>query len=471
MRRARLAALLARRVGRDPLLRTLRSAAVTAAAEVWLVGGYVRDAALGANARDVDLVAGRGAGRFVRELASAFGVRAFRFRKRGVTTWRLAVAGRLVDVVDAARRGLAADLRRRELTVNAVAFDLRRERIADPLGGLADLRAGRLRCPERTAMGDDPVRPLRAARFLAQFPGLRLTPATRAAVAAAAPHLRRTAGERVRDELDKLLAARAPVRGLDALAELGLLEPILPELLPLAACRAGTDRPDVWRHTLDAIALSGRAARLPGGAAAGADDARRMLRWALLLHDVAKPETLAFAPDGRPTFHGHEVVGARRAEAILSRLRLPTRERRRVRVLILNHLRPGHLADAGGPERGLRRLVRDAGADLPLLVLHAACDARASGSPGAAGRWRRLRKVLLRLLELGEQARRSPVPRWLDGRTLMRELDLEPGPFVGELLRAVREQQELGLVRSPGAALAFARRLAAQRRPARRSTT
>lgn len=462
MSRRELARLLGQRTRRDRQLCSLADLSRATGVALWLVGGYVRDAALGLPARDLDLVAGRGSTRFLRALERLWEVRAFRFRKRGVTTWRLVARGREIDIVDAARRGPEKDLGRRELTVNAIAYDLAGGRVIDPFGGLADLRAGRLRLPQPGAIDEDPLRALRLARFLAQFPRFRLARETRAAAVRAAPRVGRASPERVRDELDRMLQAAAPQRGLEAIADLGLLDRLLPELAPLRTCRAGAGRPDVWRHTLDALGESARATRLPAFRLTCDARSRRRVRWALLLHDIAKPETLALEESGRPTFHGHEVLGARRADALLRRLRLPARERRRIVRLVLQHLRPGHLADAGAPQRGLRRLVRDAAEDLPLLVLHAACDAKASGSPDAARRWRRLRSVLLRLLEMAT-ARRAPLPRLVDGRDVMARLGLPPGPQVGAVLRRLRELQEEGAIRTREEALEIASRILGER--------
>jgi poly(A) polymerase len=459
LNRGRLASLLRHRSARDPLTRDARDAARALEAEVWLVGGYVRDAALGRRATDVDLIAGRGSAALVRELRRRWSTKGFRFRKRGVTTWRFAVDDRAVDVVDAARRGLERDLRRRDFTVNAVAFDLKKGAILDPLRGLVDLRAARLRLARSDAIREDPVRALRAPRFLAQLPAFTLDRETRRRASRAAPGLRRAAPERVRSELDKLLAADAPVRGLETLEALGLAGAVLPELEPLRTCRAGAGRPDVWRHTLDAIDRSCRVGRLPGAEAACTREARRLLRWALLLHDISKPETCAVRDDGRPTFHGHEVLGAERADVLLERLRAPRDERRRVGRLILHHLRPSLLADAGAPSRGMRRLVREAGADLPLLALHAACDALASGLPDAARRWRRLRRVLVSLIESWEARGAISLPRLVDGRDVMRIVRVEPGRRVGELLERVREGQEEGTLETRDDALAWLRSL------------
>jgi poly(A) polymerase len=182
----------------------------------------------------------------------------------------------------------------------------------------------------------------------------------------------------------------------------------------------------------------------------------------LLLHDIAKPRTRAQGIDGRPTFHGHEVVGAREAERLLRRLRHPAAWRRRVCRLVLFHLRPHHLADAGAPERGLRRLVRDAGADLPLLVLHAACDARASGAPDGVARWRKLLPVLRALLELHAEAQARPLPHLVDGNDVMRLLGIPPGPEVGRFLQEIRELQEQGLIDDRSRALARLEAIAAK---------
>jgi poly(A) polymerase len=456
--RKQLEARLARRIARDPLARTLKQAALETGVATWLVGGVVRDAALERKAADLDAVAGPRTLRLVRRLEQSLGHRGFRFRKRGVTTWRFAAGPRRIDIVDLGRRTLREDLLRRELTINAVAFDLVRLEIVDPLAGLADLRRGRLRLPRPGVMREDPLRALRLARFASTVPAARIDPGARTEALLAGPRLARAAVERVREELERILSGPAPHRALELAHQLDLVAPLLPELAPMARCVAGRDRPDVWRHTLDVLASSTRPARLACPSPRGAE--LKLLRWSLLLHDIAKPETLAVRDDGTPTFHGHEVLGARRVRALLARLRLPRKERRRIEHLVALHLRPGHLADAGAPPRGLRRLARDAGDDLPLLVLHAVHDARGSGSPDGPRRLRRLRRVLFELLRLHEQRGGQPQARLVDGHDVLSATGLEPGPLVGRILRSIREAQEEGVVRDRTAALDLARRLA-----------
>jgi poly(A) polymerase len=291
------------------------------------------------------------------------------------------------------------------------------------------------------------------------MPDLRPTSSALRGAAAAGRGLRRAAVERVRQELDKLLLATRPDLGLSRLETLGLRHAVLPELDPMIDCVAGADRPDVWTHTVGAVGFgaAARRHRLPGYPHLAEKSERRVLQWSLLLHDLAKPETLATGLDGRPTFHGHEVLGESAADALLERMRQPAALRRRVRKIIRFHLRPGHLADAGAPERGMRRLVRDAGSDLPILAVHAAADARASGSPDGPLRWRRLRAVLVRLMEMWTSSAATPGPALIDGRDVMRALGLSPGPRIGRLLERVRSAQEEGIVRTRKQALAYLR--------------
>lgn len=416
----------------------------------------MRDAALGRTAADVDLAAGPGCRRFVSALAARFDRRAFRFRKRGVTTWRIVLDGRDVDVVDVGRRGFARDLARRDFTVNAVAFDPVSKTLEDPLRGLADLRRGLLRAPGPATFRDDPVRSLRAARFLASFPGFRLHRETAAGARVAGRALARASAERIRDELQALLLAPRPGAGLRALLQLGLLPAVLPEMEPTVGCAAGPGRPDVFLHTADALDASART-RL------GAEEDRAVLRWALLLHDVAKPETLALGDDGRPTFHGHEVLGALRAQSVLRRLRHPRARIRRIQRLIVLHLRPGHLSDAGAPLRGVRRLVRDAADDLPLLLAHAAADVRGSGGPPDHARRRRLAATLAALRREGEAERAAARTPLLRGEEVMRTLGVPQGPAVGRWLRAVEEAALAGEIGSREEALQWLSQAAARR--------
>ncbi len=457
MNRAHVAARLSFRAARDPLLQLLRECALVTAASVYLVGGPVRDAAIGRRSKDVDLAVVRHAAALIREIQRRLGTRGFRFRKRGVTTWRFATPSGELDLVDAVRRGLEQDLRRRELTINAMAYDLVDRRVIDPLGGLKDLREKRLRAPDNATFRADPARCLRTARFLAELPDFRVARETRRQLIAQAPRLRHVAVERVSEELTKLLGGERPHDGLAAIHEWGLLDPLLPELSALRDCGAGHGRPDVWTHTVKTIEMSATRPRLPSFTVVRDRGELPLLRWTLLLHDIAKPATFATDPSGKPTFHGHEELGARMADTLLRRLRFDAPTRRRITQLIRFHLRPGHLADSGATPRGMRRLARAAGADLSLLCLHAACDAQGSGATNGAARWRRLTRVLRALPAVQSRLRTIPDAPLLSGADVIRATGLLPGPRIGELLRELAEARDDGTITTRRQALAYLR--------------
>ena len=275
----------------------------------------MRDAALGRRAADVDVAAGPRCARFVSALAARFGRRAFRFRKRGVTTWRIVLDGREVDVVDVGRRGFARDLARRDFTVNAVAFD--------PVAGEVEDPSAAARPPARAAArsrAQDVPRRSRACAPRRALPG-------RLPGLAAAPGQRRRRhgrgacpGPRFRGT-DPRRAAGAAARPRPPPRPARPPAPPSPSLGPSGArshdrLRGGPPSPRRLLASGDVLAAATRAP-------IATEEERAVLRWALLLHDVSKPETLQVRADGRPTFHGHEVLGALRAEAVLRRLKTP----------------------------------------------------------------------------------------------------------------------------------------------------
>lgn len=454
-RRPDLERVLDRRVGRQPTLRRLRELARDVGARLWWVGGGVRDAALRRASHDVDLIVTERSRRLRAAIRDRWGTDGFSFRKRGVTTWRFVLGGAPVDLVVAERRGIDADLERRELTVNAIALSLNDGRLHDPLNGLGDLVRRRLRAPHPDRFREDPVRALRLARFVAALPGFRPTAGTRRAAASVADRLAGASPERLLEELGKLLTARRPHDGLDALREGSLLAAVLPEMLPTLDCVAGEDRPDVWSHTVAVVRESTRRG-LPGADRLDADG-WRVLRFGMLLHDVAKPATLARAADGRPTFHGHETLGARAADRCLARLRAPRGLRRDVARLVRWHLRPGHLADGPRTDRGLRRLAHDAGPLLPHLCIHALADARGSGTPDPEPRLARLEATVRALLATGDALAARPARRPVDGRDVMRICRVGPGREVGRILRELDERVLDGRIEGRADALEWLR--------------
>jgi poly(A) polymerase len=459
--------------GAVALLRAARAAAGSTAGVV-LVGGAVRDAFLGRADVDLDLALPHGAIALAERIAARVDATAVVLdAARGAA--RVAGGGVQLDLTDFRAPTLEGDLAARDFTVNALAVSLDtllavgRAPVVDPTGGLADLRARRLRPPGPRVLADDPLRALRAVRLEATR-RLRLTPAAARQVRAAAPGLSGVSAERVRDELVVLLRLPATGRALRRADALGVLAVVLPEVGAMrAAAQPAPHRFNVLEHSLRAVEAADRVlARLqvltPFGdelsahvreVLGGALDRAAVLKLAALLHDVAKPETRRLVA-GRVRFFEHDLIGAARARAIGERWRLPARAVAVLERLVRHHLRPMHLAQAGGVTRRARhRFYRDLGPDTRDLLLLALVDGAAVTGASPLAVWRRaslVRDLLGGWREAESVAAAAPLLR---GQDVMARFDLAPGPVVGHLLARAREAQDLGLVRTREEALAY----------------
>lgn len=454
------------------LLRAARAAAP--AAELVVVGGTVRDALLGRADADVDLAVPRGAQAIAARIAARLDATAI-VLDAGRGAARVAAPGLQLDVSDFRAPTLAGDLAARDFTVNALAVDLARllsagrAPVVDPTGGLADLRARRLRPAGPGVLADDPLRVLRGVRLEATL-GLRLTPAALAAMRAAAPGLARVASERVSDELIALLRVAATGRAVRRADAVGALAVVLPEVEPMrAAAQPAPHRFNVLEHSLRALEAADRVvARLSALAPFGEELAAHLaeplsgrltrahvLKLAALLHDISKPETRRLV-GGRVRFFEHDIIGAARARTIGERLRLPGRVVGLLERLVRHHLRPMHLAQAGEITRRARlRFYRDLGADTRDLLLLSLVDAAAVTGASPLAVWRRAALIHDLLGGWTEAETAAAAPPLLRGEDVMARYGLEPGPAVGDLLGRAREAQDLGLVRTREEALAY----------------
>lgn len=327
-----------------------------------------------------------------------------------------------------------ADLSRRDFTVNAMALSLPDPVLIDPFGGAADLAAKRLRTPlsPEESFTDDPLRMLRAARFLA---GYELVPDDDLVDAVKRMHerLEIVSAERIRDELDKLLVVERPGSGLWFLVDTGLAAQFLPELPGLALEQDPIHRhKDVLAHTIAVVEKTSPA---------------KILRLAALLHDIGKPKTRSFVPGGRVTFHHHEVVGARMARDRMTALRYPHDEIEAVTKLVELHLR-FHTYRMGWTDSAVRRYVRDAGALLDDLNELTRCDCTTRNERKAVELARRMDALEQRIAELRAEEELDRIRPDLDGNQIMEHLGVRPGRDVGEalamLLEARLEEGPLG---------------------------
>jgi poly(A) polymerase len=400
--------------------------------QCFLVGGSVRDALLNRRHIDVDIATSARpeiVERVVRPWADHVWLQGQRFGTVGceragtrmeITTFRAEVyrpESRKPEVVFA--DDIETDLSRRDFTVNSMAIALPEPAFIDPFAGAADLAARRLRTPLSAEVSflDDPLRMLRAARFIAQF-ALAPQPDLIAAVVELRQRLEIVSAERIRDELSKLLLVDDPSAGLWFLVETGLADEFLPEL---AAMRLEQDpvhtHKDVLAHTI-AVVKNTRP--------------ELVVRLAALFHDVGKPKTRSFAGGG-VSFHHHEVVGARMTEERMRALKYPNDVVEDVVKLVYLHLRI-HTYAMGWTDKAVRRYVRDAGPLLDQLNHLQRCDCTTRNRERARALERRMDELEARIAELREQEELDAIRPPLDGRQVMAYLGVAPGPVVGEAL-------------------------------------
>ena len=328
---------------------------------------------------------------------------------------------------------LEADLSRRDFTVNAIAARLPSLEIVDPFGGLRDLKDRVLRTPglPEESFNDDALRILRAARFAAQL-GFSVVPEVQAAMTAMAGRLSVVSAERICTELTKLMGAPGPdgpVRGIALLVDTGVAEQVLPEV---PALRLEIDEhfrhKDVYQHSLTVLAQA-----ITFETAYGLDG-DLVLRLAALLHDIGKPKTRRRLPDGRVTFHHHEVVGAAMARDRLRALRFPAAVVADVSKLIALHLRFHGYGDEEWTDSAVRRYVRDAGPLLTRLHVLTRADCTTRNARKAQRLERAYDDLEKRIAVLAAQEELDKIRPDLNGDEVMQILGLPPGPMVGKAL-------------------------------------
>ncbi|MEX0665592.1 MAG: CCA tRNA nucleotidyltransferase [Acidimicrobiia bacterium] len=419
--------------------RELAERFVAAGFRCYLVGGPVRDAFLGRSDPDADVDLATSARpddieRMLRSWADHVWLQGKRFGTVGgekdgtkfeITTFR-------GDVYHPDNRkpavafadDIRADLSRRDFTINAMALALPEPHLEDPFDGASDLAARVLRTPLKPEVSftDDPLRMLRAARFVAAL-DLEPVPELVQSIEALRHRLEIISAERIRDELSRLLVLPDPSKGLWLLCSTGLSDEFLPEL---NAMRLEQDpihtHKDVLAHTIAVVQNTRPELRV---------------RLAALFHDIGKPKTRSFAQGG-VSFHHHEVVGARMTEERMRALRFPNHLIEEVTKLVYLHLRI-HTYAMGWTDKAVRRYVRDAGALLDDLNHLQRCDCTTRNKRKAAALGRRIDDLEARITELRAKEELDSIRPPLDGRQVMDFLGVEPGRVVGQALEFLLE--------------------------------
>jgi len=462
--------------------------------EGYLSGGFVRDALIGRDSDDVDIIIGAKAMELARQVAKALGGTFVPLDQENEIA-RVVLSGKgwgeqkkpLHLDLATMRGSIGEDLAQRDFTIDAIAINLREiadpsAPLIDPFGGQRDLEAGVVRAISEEAFRRDPARLLRAPRLAAEF-GFSLADETRAQIERHHQLITQVAAERVRDEFCRLLAAPKAAEWLRLLDELGLLLAILPELSP----SKGAEQPkehfwDVLAHSIETVATTEFLLRIEGSGylsdeilafvpwsqaleghfeeeVASGHKRKTLLKLAGLLHDIAKPQTRTIEETGRTRFFGHAKEGAAIAQGILERLRFSVREREMVRKVIEHHLRPGQMAgeEELPTRRAIYRYFRDTGdVGIDTIFLNLADHLATRGPNLELEEWRRHAQSMAYVLEqrFREESVVSP-PKLISGHDLIDILGMSPGRELGQLLEAVREAQAAGEIATREEALLF----------------
>lgn len=418
--------------------------------EAYVIGGFVRDHIMGReySDRDIDIVVLGDGPAMARAVAREISrdIKVTVFKTFGTAMFRYGNSD--IEFVGARKESYSADSRkpsvlpgtleddqnRRDFTINALAISLNRDNpgeVLDPFGGIDDIRNGIIRTPldPDTTFSDDPLRMMRAVRFAAQL-GFRVEDGTLVSIKRNAERLKIVSAERITTELNKIMATSRPSAGFLLLEQTSLLSLILPEIDRLKGVedKEGKGHKDNFHHTIKVL----------DNLAEKSDDL--WLRWAALLHDVAKPATKKFIPGIGWTFHGHEFIGAKMVPDMFKRLKLPLNDRMKyVQKLVGLHLRPISLVQDEVTDSAVRRLLFEAGEDIDDLMLLCEADITSGNRMKVQKHRENFALVRRKLKEIEEKDAVRTFQPPVHGDEIIAAFNIPPGPMVGVIKSAIKE--------------------------------
>jgi putative nucleotidyltransferase with HDIG domain len=434
----------------NPILSKLAETAQQVGIESYVIGGFVRDLILQRPSKDIDIVCvGDGNGiRLAEELSKTQKKQAEVVIFRNFGTAQIKIEGWEVEFVGARKESyernsrkpivengtLEDDQNRRDFTINALAISLQKNNLGDlidPFGGVEDMKKKIIRTPlePEITFSDDPLRMMRAVRFATQL-NFDIYPDTFDAIQQMKKRIEIVSMERITDELNKIILAKTPSYGFKLLYFCGILEIIFPEFVALQGAEfvEGKGHKDNFYHTLQVL----------DNVSAMSNDL--WLRWAAILHDIAKPATKRFNKKVGWTFHGHEELGAKMTPGIFRKFKLPLDGKMKfVQKLVRLHLRPIALIKDTVTDSAMRRLLVDAGEDIDLLMMLCKADITSKNYDKVKKHLAGFEKVQKKLAEVEERDKLRNFQPVITGEIIMEAFGIQPGKEIGIIKERIRE--------------------------------
>jgi poly(A) polymerase len=441
----------------DPLLSKLSRLAKEKRIPLFLVGGYLRDLLYGTERKDYDFALPKNASSFIKIIEEALCLHFFKVGKEetNTVTYRIIQEGLSVDIAFLQGETIEEDLKRRDFTINAMAFSLLDETFHSVEGSLEDIGKKLIRTVSRNSIDQDPLRMLRAVRYLCTLEGFIMDEDLTTEISSKKEQIRKIPGERIKTELDQILLSSRAFVGMKFLYEANLLITLFPEFGGLESFGQGEyHHLNVLPHILLMIekifwALEWAARR--GAKISLLEEDRLTLYYAALFHDIGKQDTYSEDEKGRVHFYTHESHSCQRAEGIMERLRFSNHLRNRILHLVQHHMRILNLPDET-KQGALKRLVNQMGDETPLLVLHTLADKEASRGILSVQIDEVVEGHCLRILEWFREKDIVHPPPLIDGQDVM-ALGYSSGPQVGHILNFIRQKQVEGEIKNREEAL------------------
>ena len=444
-------------IRKDPILSKLSRLAKEKRIPLFLVGGYLRDLLFGTQGRDYDFALPKDASSSIKIIEEALCLHFFKVGKEemNTVTYRIFKEELSVDIAFLQGETIEEDLKRRDFTINAMAFSLRDETFHSVEGSLEDMGQKLIRTVSGHSIDQDPLRMLRAIRYLCTLEGFIMDEDLIREISSKKEQIRKISGERIKTELDQILLSSRPFVGMKSLYESNLLLTLFPEFGGLESLGQGEyHRLNVLPHIvlmIENISWALEWVAQKGTKLSLTEEDWLSVYYAALFHDIGKQDTYSEDEKGKVHFYFHESHSCQRAEGIMERLRFPNQLKNRILHLVQHHMRILNMP-GGTKEGALKRLVNQMGEETPLLVLHTLADKEASHGILSVQIDEVVEGHCLRILELFKEKDIVHPPPLINGHDVM-ALGYSPGPQVGQILDFIRQKQVEGEIKNREEAL------------------